>query len=164
VPESRKTRTRFWNFDPVEFLDCLSDTDAEAGKIFKAVLRELIADDVPEGSPARPMFDRTHAFRELQRQKALDYWKSQRSPQAPPAAPLRPPRPPTPQKTRPPTIQDVYDYCDSAGIPPPVGREWYEWQDNKGWLGLKCAWQTALRGFAAKKHKQEVINDDTQRC
>jgi hypothetical protein len=143
VPESRKTRTRFWNFDPVEFLDCLSATDAEAGKVFKAVLRELIADDVPEGSPARPMFDRTHAFRDLQRQKALDYWKSQRTTLAPPDASLRPPRPPT--------IQDVYDYCDSAGIPPPVGREWYEWQDNKGWQGLKCAWQTALRGFAAKK-------------
>lgn len=156
MPESRKTRTRFWNFDPVEFLDCLSATDAEAGKVFKAVLRELIADDVPEDSPARPMFDRTHAFRELQRQKAIDYWKSQRPPQTPPDAPLRPPRPPTPQKPRPPTIQDVYDYCDSAGIPPPVGREWYEWQDNKGWQGLKCAWQTALRGFAAKKHNQEV--------
>lgn len=141
MPESRRTRTRFWNFDPVEFLDCLSSTDAEAGKVFKAVLRELIADDVPEGSPARPMFDRTHAFRELQRQKALDYWKSQRPT---PDAPLRPPRPPT--------IQDVYDYCDSAGIPPPVGREWHEWQDNKGWQGLKCAWQTALRGFAAKKN------------
>lgn len=156
MPESRKTRTRFWNFDPVEFLDCLSVTDSEAGKVFKAVLRELIADDVPEGSPARPMFDRTHAFRELQRQKALDYWKSQRPPQATPDAPLRPPRPPTPQKPRPPTIQDVYDYCDSAGLPPPVGREWYEWQDVKGWQGLKCAWQTALRGFAAKKHNQEV--------
>ena len=151
MPESRKTRTRFWNFDPVEFLDCLSDTDSEAGKVFKAVLRELIADDVPESSPARPMFDRTHAFRELQRQKALDYWKSRMPSQAPPDAPLRPPRPPTPQKPRPPTIHDVYDYCDSAGIPPPVGREWHEWQDNKGWLGLKCAWQTALRGFAAKK-------------
>lgn len=151
MPESRKIRTRFWNFDPVEFLDCLSDTDSEAGKVFKAVLRELIADDVPEGSPARPMFDRTHAYRELQRQKALDYWKSQRPPQATPDAPLRPPRPPTTQKPRPPTIQDVYDFCDSAGIPPPVGREWYEWQDNKGWQGLKYAWQTALRGFAAKK-------------
>ncbi len=148
---SRKTRTRFWNFDPVEFLDCLSDTDAEAGKVFKDVLRQLIADDVPEDSPARPMFDRTHAFRELQRQKALDYWKSQRSTQATPEAPLRPPRPPTPQKPIPPTIQDVYDFCDSAGIPPPVGREWHEWQDNKGWQGIKCAWQTALRGFAAKK-------------
>lgn len=151
MPDSRASRTRFWNFDPVEFLDCLSSTDAEAGKVFKAVLHELIADDVPEGSPARPMYDRTHAFRELQRQKALDYWKSKRQPQAPPAAPLRPPRPPTPQKPRPPTMQDVYDYCDSAGIAPPVGREWLEWQDNKGWAGLKCAWQTALRGFASKK-------------
>ena len=148
MPESRKGRTRFWNFDPIEFLDCLSSTDAEAGKVFKTVLRELIEDDVPEGSPARPMFDRTHAFRDLQRQKALDYWKSQRQPQSPPEAPLRPPRPPT--------IQDVYDYCDSAVIPPPVGREWYEWQDNKGWKGIKCSWQTALRGFAAKKHNKEV--------
>ena len=147
MPESR-TRTRFWNFDPVEFLEFLSSTDAEAGKVFKAVLRELIADDVPEGSPARPMFDRTHAFRDLQRQKAIDYWESQRQQQA---APLRPKRPPTTHNPRSPTMHDVYDYCDTAGIPPPVGREWYEWQDKKGWQGLKCAWQTALRGFAAKK-------------
>lgn len=158
-----RQKTYYWSFNAVEFCECFGMTDAETGKMFKEILKQLIKNEVPENSLAYPMFKRTLEYRERQRERITNYWKQRNGnaeQEQPPEQPQqqemrRPPRPriTAPERPKKPTLEEVYDYCDTIGTPPPIGREWYEWQESKGWNKITSTWQAAFRAFA--KHKKE---------
>ena len=154
--ERKYKRTHYFALDPLEWIEVLLMEDKEAGKLFKKTILQLSQNDVPEDSKAYPMFRRTMAFREKQRERIMKRWQQEQQPEPPPQQPVvRPPRPriPTQQRVQPPDMRDVYDFCDANNILPTTGREWYEYMENKGWNSLKSQWKSALRGFAKKKEQ-----------
>lgn len=159
--ERKYKRTHYFALDPLEWIEVLIMEDKEAGKLFKKTILQLSQNDVPEESKAYPMFQRTLAFREKQRERIMKRWQQQQeqeqqqAPQQPQQPVVRPPRPriPTPQRVQPPDMRDVYDFCDANNILPTTGREWYEYMEAKGWNSLKSQWQNALKGFAKKKEQ-----------
>lgn len=157
--ESRKqSRPFYWfKFYPHEWIELLAMPEAEAGKRFKTMIERLISNKAPDDSPERKMIEECKIYRERQRERIANYWNNrngnaeQEPPQ--PQEMRRPSRPriPTPERPKKPTLEDVYDYCDTIGTPPPIGREWYEWQESKGWNKITSTWQAAFRAFASKK-------------
>ena len=159
---SKQSRPFYWfKFYPHEWIELLSKKDDEAGKRFKVMIERLVSNKAPAESTESKMIEECKVYRERQRERITNYWNARNAEQEQPPEPQqpvqqqmrRPPRPriPAPQRTKKPTLEEVYDYCDTIGTPPPIGREWYEWQDSKGWNNFTSTWQTALRGFAKKK-------------
>lgn len=152
----------WFRFYPQDFFKEMKMTDEEAGKRFKELIMNLGSNQAPAGSVEERMIEEARTYSDLQRQRVMNRWnknKEDEEPQEPPPEPpqsqemRRPPRPriPTPARPKKPTLEEVYDYCDTIGTPPPIGREWYEWQESKGWNNITSTWQAAFRAFASKK-------------
>lgn len=175
--ESRKKLTWF-KFFPADFIDVLRMEAEESDKKFKELIERLLTNRAPEGSIEARMIAESaeYSFRRkinimkrwnpdeaerLEQQRNVDADTREGSDEsttvsAAPSMTRRPPRQPIPAPTKPkqPNLEEVYDYCDSVGIPPPIGREWYEWQDSKGWKNIRTTWQNALRHFAERRKQQ----------
>ena len=149
-------------FDPSEFVDVLMVDDKAAGRRFKELILRLSKSEAPEGTPEYTMIQYVNEFREKQRKRVLARWNKEEKEEAetpPPPPPRMPPQPqrrmapPRPKEKRPPELCDIYDFCDANHFPAPFGREWYDYQENKGWNTLRMSWQSALRGFCQRKMK-----------
>lgn len=153
----------YFQFDPSDWCDVLMMENKDAGKRFKELILRLSKFEAPEGSIEAAMIAHVIERSEKQRQKVMARWNRQEPQQPPPPPPepeppkasppakLPPPRIPRPKRKEPPEMSDVYDWCDANKVPPPIGREWYDYQESKGWNTLKMSWQSALRGFCKKK-------------
>lgn len=167
---NKQSRPFYWfKFYPHEWIELLTMQDNEVGKRFKIMIERLITNKAPNDSPENKMIEECCIYSERQRERVSNYWKQRNgdadSREAPdesttvsaaPSMTRRPTRPPIPSPTKPkkPSLEDVYEYCDSIGTPPPIGREWYEWQESKGWNNFTSTWQAAFRAFAAKRRKK----------
>lgn len=169
---STKTEKRltWFKFFPSDFLDIMRMNDKQVADRFRELIERLLKNSAPEGTPEAEMIADSLAFCERQRERITNYWKQRNGDadsreatdesttvSAAPSVTRRPPRQPIPSPTKPkkPSLEEVYDYCDTIGTPPPIGREWYEWQDSKGWNKFTSTWQAAFRAFAKKKEKQQ---------
>lgn len=152
-------------FDPSDWFEVLTMDDKAAGQRFKQMIIRLSKAEAPEGTAEAEMIRSINEYREKQRQKVMARWNRQEQQQPPPPPPepeppkasppakLPPPRIPRPKRKEPPEMSDVYDWCDANKVPPPFGREWYDYQESKGWNTLKMSWQSALRGFVKNRIK-----------
>ena len=153
-------------FDPSDWFEVLTMDDKAAGQRFKEMIVRLSKAEAPEGSTEAYMISSMTEYREKQREKAMRRWNPEGRTEAPPPPPpepeppkasppakLPPPRIPRPKRKEPPEMSDVYDWCDANKVPPPLGREWYDYQESKGWNTLKSSWQSALRGFVKNRIK-----------
>lgn len=77
--KSVSSNNGFFGFCVSDWIQVVTKSDKEAGKIFKKALEDLATGNVPEDSPAYPMYKRTQEYRERQRQRIADYWKRQRA-------------------------------------------------------------------------------------
>lgn len=148
----------WFRFNPHEFLKYTTVSDEEAGKRFKSLLISLLTNEAPEGTPEFSMIQNALDYKARQREKANKRWGNEdggNPPQVPPQTLSMPQQPLHQRRLKPPSLSDVYDFCDAERISPTTGREWYEWQCNKGWNSIKTQWQVALRAFA-KKMKMEI--------
>ena len=159
MQRSSTSKLQYFQFDPSDWCDILVMDDRTAGKRFKEMVLRLSKFEAPEGTIEAKMISVVLDYSEKQRQKVMARWNRQEAeppPQPGPPEPA-PPRPPQfrnanrPKRKEPPSVEDVYDFCDANGIPAPFGREWLEYQESKGWNTLRMAWQSALRGFCKKK-------------
>lgn len=155
-------------FDPSDWFEVLTMDDKEAGRRFKEMIVRLSKAEAPEGSTEAYMISSMTEYREKQREKAMLRWNPEGRTEAPPPPPpepeppkasppakLPPPRIPRPKRKEPPEMSDVYDWCDANKVPPPIGREWYDYQESKGWNTIKSSWQSALAGFCKKKMNRQ---------
>lgn len=143
----------WFKFCPSKFVSYLTATDQEAGKRFKVLLTSLMTNTPPENidsSPEEEMILEAQVYRNKQRERAMARWK--------PTEKNDSPTPPPPQRTsrhtKPKTIElrDIYDWCDANNVPPPVGKEFFDYNESTGW-NITTTWQNALKGFAKSKLK-----------
>lgn len=162
MQKSSKSKLHYFQFDPSDWFEVLMMEDKAAGKRFKEMILRLSKSEAPEGTPEAKMISVVTEFREKQRQRVMARWNRNEEkaeelppPPPPPPPPAPRPRPPMqrPQQKGPPQMEDVYDFCDANHFPAPFGREWYEYQESKGWNTMRMPWQSALRGFCQRKMK-----------
>lgn len=144
-------KSKYFTIDPSDFFDYLFKSDDEAGRRFKEMLGRLFRCEAPEGSVEEKMIQLAEANQQRHREIANKRWHPEineetrtmeNRPKIPPIPPIR---------SKPPLLEDVYDFCDSCGFPPPFGREWYEFQEGKGWNTIRTHWKVALKAFCQKK-------------
>lgn len=165
MQKNSKSKPHYFQFDPSDWCEVLVMEDKAAGKRFKEMILRLSKFEAPEGTAEAKMIAHVIEYSEMQRKRVLARWNKEEKEEAetPPPSPPPPPRmppqpqrrmaPPRPKEKRPPELCDIYDFCDANHLPAPFGREWYDYQENKGWNTLRMSWQSALRGFCEKKMK-----------
>ena len=110
----------WFRINPHEFLKYTTVSDEEAGKRFKSLLISLLTNEAPEGTPEFSMIQNALDYKARQREKANKRWGNEdgdNTPQVPP------PMPPQQRRLKPPSLSDVYDFCDAERISPTTGRE-----------------------------------------
>lgn len=152
--KSSSPKIRYFSFAPAEWIDVVLMNDEDAGKVFKEMIKRLSMNEAPQGSREQAMIEMANDFRAKQRERVMKRWHPEETASPPIQEPVPSSRPVqrTPRKTvEPPDIGDIYDFCTANKFPEPFGREWYDFQESKGWNTLKSQWQVALRGFCQKK-------------
>lgn len=147
-------KLQYFIFCPSDWMNVFFMTDEEAGKTFKTFIGRLTSNEAPEGTKEYDMIQKVKDYRAQQRKKIMKRWHPEETESPPIQEPVPSSRPVqrTPRKTvEPPDIGDIYDFCTANKFPEPFGREWYDFQESKGWNTLKSQWQVALRGFCQKK-------------
>ena len=152
-------KIQWFAFYPQDWMDVLVMDNEQAGARFKELVIRLGKNEAPEGTTEAEMIAKSNEISRIKREAVRARWNKANAeqPTAPPPPPPRPaPRPPQPaqRRFRPPTIEEVYDSCQEKKLPDTFGREWLEWQDAKGWNGLKLHWHFALAAFCQKKLKR----------
>lgn len=151
-------KLQYFIFCPSDWMNVFFMTDEEAGKTFKTFIGRLTSNEAPEGTQEYDMIQKVKDYRAKQREKIMKRWhpetlQTEQKPTPQPQIPRKLPRPQV-AKVQPPELYEVYDFCSENFFPEPYGREWYEWQEQKGWNTLKKPWKIALRGFCQKKMNQ----------
>lgn len=150
-------KIQWFKFCPLEWMDVLLLDDEKAGARFKEVILRLGKNEAPEGTIEGRMIEESREYSRIKREAVAARWNRQAPPpeRRTPPVPPTPPAPPAnrPKRLKPPTLPEVYDFCLQYNIPDTFGREWLEWQEQKGWNTLRVHWHAALTAFCKKKLK-----------
>lgn len=148
-------KIQWFKFCPLEWMDILLLDNEQAGARFKEVILRLGKNESPEGTIEARMIEESREYSRIKREAVAARWNRQaterRIPPPPPAPPAQQANRPKPK--RPPTLPEVYDFCQQYKLPDTFGREWLEWQEQKGWNTLRINWTAALTAFCKKKLK-----------
>lgn len=154
-----KSEFLWWfKFCPSKFVAYLTATDQEAGKRFKILLTSLMTNTPPkdiESSPEEEMILEAKVYRNKQRERIMARWHPEEKKETDtPQTNSRPSRPSIPRPAKPKKIdlRDIYDWCDANNVPPPVGKEFFDYNESTGW-NITTTWQNALKGFVKSKLK-----------
>lgn len=163
--QPKANKIQWFKFYPQDWIEVLAMDSRSAGKRFKDMITRLGKNEAPENTPEYSMIAEAEDYKQKRREAIAARWNAvrneghvDREPNSnPPPRPRIPPTPPAPQNRtrRPPELGVVYDFCDERKYPSTYGREWYEWQEKKGWNTLKKPWQVALAAFCEKKLKTD---------
>lgn len=153
---SSKSNFVWWfKFCPHKFAKYIAVSDAEAGKRFKEMLSCLLANDAPDDSVELEMINDAMETSRKQRERAMARWRPEEKKDTDtPQTNSRPSRPSIPRPAKPKKIdlRDIYDWCDANNVPPPVGKEFFDYNESTGW-NITTTWQNALKGFVKSKLK-----------
>lgn len=156
-----ENKIQWFAFYPQEWMEYLAMDDEKVAARFKELIIRLGKNEAPEGTIEARMIAKSIEIRQIKREAVAARWNKAKAEQPPVNRPSPvPPAPPAPQANRPkrlkpPTLPEVYDFCQAYKLPDTFGREWLEWQESKGWNTLRTHWHAALTAFCKKKLKEE---------
>lgn len=142
-------KIQWFAFFPQEWIEYLTMDDAKVAARFKELIIRLGKNEAPEGTIEARMIAKSLEIRQIKREAVAARWNKAKAENAMPAPPAPPQRPPV--RKRPPSLAEVYDYCQEKNFPDTFGREWFDWQESRGWNTLKSHWHFALAAFCRKK-------------
>ena len=150
-------KIQWFKFCPLEWMDILLLNNEDAGARFKEVILRLGKNEAPEDTIEGRMIEESREYSRIKREAVAARWNRKAPVNRPSPVPPSPPAPQAnrPKKMKPPTLPEVYDFCQAYKLPDTFGREWLEWQESKGWNTLRVHWHAALTAFCKKKLKEE---------